>query len=158
MNTAVKIQKLDASDQERISTIANWYFDEWNTPVEKTIQRLSNQPNEDVLFQLILTLNGKLVGTGGLCVQVNLLQVHKTFTQYKPWIALLYTDKNYRKQGYGKVLLEHMEWHARQEKLDKIYLYTFTAESLYRRGGWKPIDHVPYKGHRTTIMEKDLRT
>jgi len=51
----ILINKLDPTDKDLILKIANWYFDEWNNPIDKIIHRLTNQPNEDVLFQLVLT-------------------------------------------------------------------------------------------------------
>ena len=75
---------------------------------------------------------------------------------FKPWVALLYTDKDYRNQGLGRLLLEQLEHCAQESKLSKIYLYTFTAESLYRRCGWKQIERVVYKDKDTVVMEKEL--
>ena len=40
--------------------------------------------------------------------------------------------------------------------LPAIYLYTFTAESLYTKCGWKTIDKVSYKGYGTVIMQKEI--
>jgi hypothetical protein len=76
---------LDPTDEKQILNIAYWYNSEWNTPIERTIQRLGFQPNEDVLFQLILTVDGVLVATGGLCYQVGLLIDHPEFKNYGPW-------------------------------------------------------------------------
>ena len=156
MATETTIHQLNAADQQSILKIANWYNDEWNTPLEKTIHRLSNQPNKDVLFQLILSNNNQVVATGGLCYQVNLLNVHPAYGKLGPWVALLYTDKEHRNQGHGKRLLEQIEQHARDCGLDKIYLYTFTAVALYKRSGWITIATVNYKEHDTVVMEKTI--
>jgi GNAT superfamily N-acetyltransferase len=156
MAPKITITKLDPTDKDLILKIANWYYEEWNTPIEKTIRRLTNQPNGDVLFQLVLAKDNEVVATGGLCNNVNILKVHEKLRKFKPWLALLYTAKDYRNQGLGKMLLEQIERCAKEEKLSKIYLYTFTAESLYRRCGWKQIDRVHYKGHDTVVMEKGI--
>ena len=59
-------------------------------------------------------------------------------------------------KGFGTMLLNQIEHCAKERGLTKIYLYTFTAESLYRRCGWKELDRVMYKDHDTVIMEKML--
>jgi len=152
----ITIEKLEPSNQEQIKTIAGWYYEEWNTPIEKTLMRLESQPNDDVLLQLIASYEDRIVATAGLANKVNLVQKNPQFTNLKPWIALLYTQVQYRRQGIGKYLLEHIEKHAIRLGINKIYLYTFTAESLYTKCGWTAIDKVSYKGHETVVMEKHL--
>ena len=156
MASEILINKLDPTDKDLGLKIANWYFDEWNTSIDKTIHRLTNQPNEDVLFQLVLSKENKVIATGGLCNNVSILKEYDKFKKFKPWVALLYTEKNYRNQGLGKVLLEQIEWLAKENNLTKIYVYTFTAESLYKRCGWTQIERVNYKDHDTVVMEKDI--
>ncbi|MGD8426824.1 MAG: GNAT family N-acetyltransferase [Balneolaceae bacterium] len=156
MDSEIKIEKLDPSDEDSIRKIAHWYFDEWDTPIEKTLWRLSNQPSQDTLFQLVLSSNQKVVATGGLCNNVNIYKVHPRLKKFSPWIGLLYTQKEYRNNGLGTMLLKEIERCAAENDLNKIYLYTFTAESLYQRGGWKEIDRVMYKDHDTAVMEKVL--
>ena len=116
----------------------------------------TNQPNEDVLFQIVLSKENKVIATGGLCNNVGILKDYEKFNKFKPWVALLYTEKSYRNKGLGKLLLEQIEWLAKENKLSKIYVYTFTAESLYSRCGWTQIERVNYKDHDTVVMQKDL--
>jgi GNAT superfamily N-acetyltransferase len=155
-STAISIRKLDSTDEETILKIARWYLEEWNIPTDKTIQRLKNQPSEDIIFQLVLYENNKAVATGGLYNQVGVLQVHEHLKKYGPWVAVLYVDKSHRNNGLGEMLLNEIEQCARKNNRTKIYLYTFTAEALYKRCGWKEIERVVYKGHDTVVMEKDL--
>ena len=156
MNSEVKIVKLYPSDRDTIRKIAQWYFDEWNTPIEKTVRRLSNQPSQDTLFQLVLSSNKKIVATGGLCNEVNIYKVHSELKKYKPWVGLMYVQQHYRNKGFGTMLLNRLEICAKEKGFRKIYLYTFTAETLYKRCGWIELDRVIYKNHDTVVMEKNL--
>jgi len=156
MTKEIKITRLNSGDKDLIGQIADWYFDEWNIPRTTTINRLANQPNNDVLFQLVLTKDSKPIATGGLYNNVGLLNDHKKFNHFKPWVALLYTDKHSRNQGIGQMLLKEIEGAAKELKVSTIYLYTFTAETLYKRSGWLQIESVSYKGHDTVIMEKKV--
>jgi len=156
MQPTIIITPLDPADKDLILKIARWYFREWNTPIDKTVRLLTTYPNEVVLIQVILTVEGEVVATGSIRHLPNILNRHGCLSQFGPWLGALYTQAEYRRQGLGKMLLENLEREARKEGLSKIYLYTFTAESLYKRCGWKVITRVTYKDHDTVVMEKDL--
>jgi len=156
MSDEITIGTLDPREEELIRKIARWYLDEWDAPIERSVERLSSQPDENTLFQLVLRLDGKAVATGGLCNEVNMYNVHPRFREYRPWVGLLYTHEAYRGRGFGEMLLKEIERRAKELGFARIYLYTFTAESLYKRCGWTVMDRVPYKGHETAVMEKSI--
>lgn len=157
MESKINIEKLDPADKESILKIANWYYEEWDTPIDKIANRLSNQPGKDIIFQLVLTKGDEVVATGGLYNDVNIYRDYEKLKKFKPWVSALYTHQDYRNQGFGTMLLKRIELGARERDLDKIYLYTFTAESLYRRHGWRAFTRVMYKGHDTAVMKKNLQ-
>ncbi|UZR97680.1 GNAT family N-acetyltransferase [Chondrinema litorale] len=152
----MKINILDHNNIDQIIKIANWYYEEWQTPVNKTVNRLMQQADSDTLVQLTITIDDELVGTGGIRNKVNILNRYESLTKYKPWISLFYIAKEYRNQGLGTILLDKLEQYAKEIKLTDLYLYTFTAESMYKRCGWKVIQRVIYKNHDTAIMQKLL--
>ncbi len=156
-SSGILIRKLAPVEKDFILQVAHWYHGEWNTPVDKIVERLTMQPADDVLFQLVLTSGDKLIATGGLCNKVNILNVHPKLGQYGPWVTMLYTHGDYRKKGFGEALLQQLETNACDLGIRKIYLYTFTAEALYKRCGWQAIDRVTYKEHDTVVMEKILQ-
>lgn len=156
MEELIKINRLKSNDIDQIIKIANWYHTEWQTPIEKTIDRLTNQSDGDIIFQLTISIEDEIVGTGGLCNNVNIFNFCKSLINYRPWLSLFYIDKEFRNMGLGTILLDKIEQYAKEFKLSKIYLYTFTAESLYKHCGWKVIQRVTYKNHDTAIMSKLL--
>ena len=109
-----------------------------------------------VLFQLVVINNSQLIASSGLCQQVNLTNVYPEFERIGPWIGLFFVDQTYRNQGVGKALLSEMELKSKGMGLDKIYLYTYTAESFYKKNGWKSIKTIKYKNCDTAIMAKDF--
>lgn len=151
-----QIEKLLPSDEETILKIADWYFEEWETPLNKTINRLSGSEDGGLYFQLVAKHKGEVVATGGLSDIVNLQNVYPEYKNYGPWVALLYTSPKFRNQGIGAALLKQIEEEAVRLHFEKIYLYTFTAEPLYRKSGWQPIQRVRYKNHDTVVMEKEI--
>jgi GNAT superfamily N-acetyltransferase len=155
MQNATSIKLLDPANTAVIQSIAQWYYEEWDTPIEKTIDAFSGS-NEVMEFQLVLEFDNKIVASGGLRHDVNLLNVYPEYNHLGPWIALLFTLPKHRNKGYGAALLEAIEEEAKRRGFEQIYLYTFTAESLYERAGWQTLHTVMYKEHETVIMAKDL--
>ncbi|MBI1306995.1 MAG: GNAT family N-acetyltransferase [Bacteroidetes bacterium] len=159
MNSDSKTQSrlLLPSEKQLIHEIADLYFNEWGSPVERTIVRLSRpMPNEDDLFQLILSNNSDWITTGGVSLNVNILNIYPELKKFGPWISMLCTKPEYRSKGYGEQLLNKIEKSSKEFVNDKLYLYTFTAEDLYRRNGWETIERVMYKGYETAVMEKRI--
>ena len=148
--------KVQSNNDGLIEIISNWYLDEWKIPIDYTHQRLTNIPNNDVIFQLILLKDDEPIATGGLYNKVSLLNVHPKFKKFSPWIALLYTTKKKRNLGFGELLLRKIEDTSKEIGFKLIYLHTFTAEKLYLKNNWKPIERVPYKDHVTVVMKKEL--
>jgi GNAT superfamily N-acetyltransferase len=103
---------------------------------------------------LVLYKNNQPIATGGLYHNVGILHEHEKFKKLGPWVALLFTEKNYRNQKFGELLLNEIENNSKNLGYNKIYLFTFTAEGLYLRNGWKPLERVIYKGHETVVMKK----
>ena len=53
-----------------------------------------------------------------------------------PWLANVYVDETYRKQGYGRILLENVKKVAQENiDLEEIFLYTKHI-GLYEKFGW----------------------
>ena len=145
---------LKSSETSIISEIAEWCFNEWETPKEKTIKRLQSLPSDNVLAQVIVEIEDKLVSTGSLCLDPNIFNSHPHLKQYNPWITMLITDVNQRRNGIGADVLNGLERAARTSGYKSVYLATATAESLYQKCGYHTFDTVFYKGFDTVIMKK----
>lgn len=156
MTNDISFSKLQSKNHDLIELMADWYFDEWKIPREYTRQRLTDLPNDDIIFQLILSKDGEPVATGGLYHRVGLLAAHPKFQELSPWVALLYTTPRNRNSGLGAKLLRKIEESSKAEDVNEIYLHTFTAEGFYLKRHWKAIARVPYKGHTTVVMRKEI--
>jgi GNAT superfamily N-acetyltransferase len=132
-----------------IDTISRWYEQEWDTKPQTTARLLKT-------FQVIAREKGIPVGTAGLYDDVSLLNVYPQFRAYRPWLGMLYVVPGKRLLGIGSLLCSRIEQQARAQNNRKIYLYTFTAEQMYRKLAWIEMKRVVYKGHDTVIMYKDL--
>lgn len=156
MDQPVSINQLDRLDRKAIQEIAGWYLTEWQIPEATTIERLTNQSEDDIVSHFVASVDGCTVATGGLHKKVGILKVYPGMREFGPWVAVLYTIPHFRKRGIGEQLMARIEKAAREAGFKKIYLYTYTAESLYRKCGWEVIERVPYKGHACALMEKSM--
>jgi hypothetical protein len=154
----ISVSLLHPEDSESIHQIADLYFDEWAIPKERTISRLAAHPSHDIIFQLIHKMNNKVITTGGLYRHVGLLNEYPGFSVHQPWVAQIVTERNKRGNGLGAAMLKEIENQSLRSGFTKLYLFTFTAENLYLRNNWQPLDRVLYKGHDSAIMCKDLIT
>ena len=144
------------TDDKNIGLIAQWYLNEWNIPVQTTIAKTKALLPANNEFQLLMMVNGKPVATGGVYTHVGLLDKEPRFNSYKNWLALVYTLPKNRGNGLGKLLCEEIQNHSKKLGLTEIYLFTHTAESLYKRLGWKKIERISLAQKDIAVMKKTL--
>lgn len=152
----ITFHNVNHNDEKVIELLAQWYLEEFETPIERTYSRLKDQSGEDLIFHLIAKKRDEIVSAGGLYNQVRFTNTFPRFKSIKPWVGLVYTHEDYRKQGIGFRLMQKIEERARQLEIPEIFLYTFSAESFYNNCGWEEYDRVEYKGFDTVIMKKTL--
>jgi GNAT superfamily N-acetyltransferase len=145
-------------DYEQIERIAGWYLSEWNISEEttrsKTIQ-LNKERNE---LQVLMYVNNEPVATGGIYTHVGLLEREPRFKVHEHWLALVYTKPEHRGKGYGAQLCKYLLDYAKEEGLNELYLFTHTAESLYRRLGWQETERLALGGKEIVVMKMPLQT
>jgi N-acetylglutamate synthase-like GNAT family acetyltransferase len=152
----IEFQILKPKDQTTFQLIANWYYSEWNIPIETTIQRLQTITIDNSQFQILLTLDGVLISTGGLYNHVGLIDKEPRFNIYNHWLALAYTIPEKRHQGFGALLFERIQNQSKSLGLDIIYLFTDTAEQLYKRLGWVEMERLNIGARTIAMMKKEL--
>ncbi len=103
-----------------------------------------------------MSVGGVPVATGGLYNHVGLLDVAPKFKIYGPWLALVLTLPEHRKKGYGTMLCEEIQNRSKALGQKEIFLFTSTAESLYRRMGWVSIEEKNVNGRDVCVMKKTL--
>lgn len=152
----VEFSQLVSTNHELIALISNWYEKEWSIPKNITADSFVDIPNSRVIFQTIMTLNGVPIGTGGIYRKVGIQDKVKKYGDYEPWLALMYTTPEVRGTGLGGQLLAAIEMQAQQYSLDKIYLFTHTAKSLYLKNSWDVEDEFLINERVITVMKKEF--
>lgn len=153
---SIQFHILQAADSALCLTIADWYATEWQIPKEKTLEKLNLVINDANQFQVVMSLNTIPIATGGVYKHVGLLDREPQFKKHPHWLALIYTQDAYRKQGYGALLCEYIQHHAKSPGMTELYLYTDTAESLYQRLDWIVKERIHTSGRFLVIMSKVL--
>ena len=143
-------------DTENIQLISDWYLKEWNIPVEISAEKIKKLTIENNEFQILMKLNGRPVGTGGLYAHVSLLDREPRFRVFRYWLALVCTKPENRGQGLGAILCMHIQERARDLGLKEIHLFTHTAENLYTRLNWKVLERLSLGERNIVVMKKEL--
>ena len=154
MNIAYK--RITPADTDLIDLIAGWYRDEWNIDMAVTIDRLNNFSGAMLPYQLVMTLDGLPIATGGVYNHVGLLDAEPRLKIYQPWLALVYTVPEHRGKGYGAKLCKEIQARARSAGMEQLYLFTHTAESLYKRLGLEELERITLKGKDIAVMKIKL--
>jgi GNAT superfamily N-acetyltransferase len=151
----LEIRPLHTAPEAR-AVIVEWYAAEWRMPVARIEALLDSMSPNGTPMQSVCYRDGLIVGTAGIYNQVGLFQTAPHFAELQPWLALVYTPPELRGAGIASWLCSRMDDEARRLGFSRYYLFTFTAESLYRRLGWVEMDRVDYHGHDAAVMYKDL--
>jgi N-acetylglutamate synthase-like GNAT family acetyltransferase len=103
-----------------------------------------------------MLLDGSPIATGGVYHHVGLLDAMPRLKEFQPWLALVYTLPEHRGKGYGASLCEEIQAQAKTMGTTDLFLFTYTAESLYKRLGWQQLERVELKGKDIAVMKREL--
>ena len=102
-----------------------------------------------------MTLYNNPIATGGLYNHVGLLDKVPGLKIYKNWLALVYTKPGLRGKGLGALICNHIQDYSKDLGLKEIYLFTHTAENLYKRLAWQQLERLALGGKDIVVMKKN---
>jgi GNAT superfamily N-acetyltransferase len=152
----LEIKRVTVNDPLWMNQIGDWYYDEWGIENAESVDELKEMPATGVPFQIVVLEKGVPIATGGIRDRVGLIKQKPEMAKYGPWVALLYTVPNLRGQGIGAILCEAIEEIARESGMKQLHLYTKSAETLYLRQGYQPIERLFYRNASWVILEKNI--
>ncbi|HOZ84679.1 MAG TPA: GNAT family N-acetyltransferase [Niabella sp.] len=155
--TEIKYQFITPDDNKNIELVADWYLHEWNIPIQTTTDKIKNLSADNYEFQILMTLDNKPIATGGLYNHVGLLDKEPRLKIYKNWLALAYTKPESRGKGLGALICNRIQDHSKDLGLKDIYLFTHTAENVYKRLGWQQLERLALGGKDIVVMKKNLK-
>lgn len=122
-------------------------------PFEAVLQRAERTAamGHPIPRTLVLLADGQPVGTASLTAQD--LEERPDLT---PWLAGVFVVPHARCQGHATRLVAAVEQGARALGVPILWLYTNTAEPVYRRAGWRTVETVSHNGQPVALMRRDL--
>ncbi|HEF8772826.1 MULTISPECIES: GNAT family N-acetyltransferase [Providencia] len=72
----------------------------------------------------------------------------------KWWIGEIVTVPSARGKGIGSQLIEQLYHKFKQHTDECLYLYTPDMQALYRRMGWRDVQHTIANNEQVTVMKR----
>jgi N-acetylglutamate synthase-like GNAT family acetyltransferase len=146
-----------ADHLDLIDTIALWHFREWGHKdptgsVQSWAKGIRSRANRNRIPTGYVALeSNELLGVVEL-VDHDM----NSHMELSPWLAGLYVRPESRRHGIGSALTKYIVQVSGQMGIERLYLYTKTAQGLYLKLGWQSIAEENYEGEDITIMSFDI--
>lgn len=148
-----------ADIESAISTIAQWYYDEWghndpNNSLEKTCERIRGKLNRDkVPLHIVAVEDEKVLGVAQLKYREMSIYPDKEF-----WLGSVFVLPEARGQKIASSLCERIIEIAKSFGIKELYLQTERTNNggLYAKLGWKPVEEVHYMGANVLVMKRSI--
>ena len=154
-----------ANCPEFLDALAQLSWKEWQEIYQQREQTLEDclknyreRMNTDRLpLTLVAVRAGLAVNCRELVGMVS-LKYHDMDTRpdLDPWLGGLLVLPEWRNQGVGTMLMHRATEEARRLKVPRLYLWTHSAERLYRKLGWQVVERSDYFGKEAVVMQIDL--
>lgn len=151
MSLKIQIQSL-ADNLCHLPTLAAWHHAQFGylnpaVTIEQRTEKLTASAQKGKLpLTMIAICENQLLGSASLLPRTI------THPHLSPWLSSVYVAPEFRNKKIGSALTQHIVQEAANMGIEKVYLFTPDAESLYASLGWEVIEYSEYRGHRLTIM------
>jgi GNAT superfamily N-acetyltransferase len=139
-----------------IPLVAKWAHEEFWSYVRKTLeetQRLFTPvPRPSWLPRTFVLLDGGTPAGMASIVEHDL----DSRPQWSPWLAAVVVARAARGRGHSRTLVRFIEGFARENGVETLWLYTWSAEGLYAKLGWHPVERLEHNGREVVVMNKNL--
>lgn len=95
---------------------------------------IANSPEEGIPQFYLLMDGDKIIGCGGLIIN-DFISRHDLY----PWLCSLYVDEEYRGEGLGNFIMEHITKESKKLGYDYTYLTT-SHNGYYEKYNWERIE------------------
>jgi GNAT superfamily N-acetyltransferase len=142
-----------ADHPEFILPLARWHHEQWaylrpGDSVEARIARLRAACGHGEIPTIFVAFSeGMLLGSA-------MLVAHdmETRMELTPWLAGVFVGPDYRQRGVGSSLVGKVVECAAARGVERLHLYTPSAEKMYLRLGWSVLERTRYRGADVVVM------
>jgi N-acetylglutamate synthase-like GNAT family acetyltransferase len=151
-----------ADRQAFIPTLACWHHAQWSylrpgDTLEKRTERLKSHLNKTQIPTTFVAYTTDEKGTEIVVGSSSLLvRDLDTRPELSPWLASVYVDEKYRRQGIGSALVRHAAQKAAELGVETLYLFTPDRQEFYARLGWTVVERTPFGGKIQVVMALGL--
>ena len=138
-----------ARQPQWLERAAVWFHDKWHVPLEAYRESMAESvrnPEGVPRWYLLLDAQERIVGGGGIIEN----DFHAR-PDLAPNFCALYVEKDWRKQGLARLLLDTGRWAAGEMGLRRLYLITDHAD-FYEKCGWRFLTKVQCDGGEVSRM------
>lgn len=145
-----------ADHPEFISTLAKWHHEEWaylrpGESLEGRTARLRKCCHHRQIPTVIVAFTASILYGSAMLVANDM----ETRMEWSPWLAGVFVLREHRRGGIGTALVRRIVEEATGLGVQRLYLYTSSAEHFYARQGWALIEHTNYRGADVAIMSRE---
>jgi GNAT superfamily N-acetyltransferase len=148
-----------ANHPELTDELAQLAWAEWQSLYEQRGETFSNALRKyrerininRLPLALVALVDKELVGTVSL--KHNDLDIRP---EINPWLGGVFVIPEWRRRGVASLLMRRAVEEARRLNLGRLFLWTSSAESLYLKLGWQPVERTEYCGKSIVIMQMNV--
>lgn len=147
-----------ADHPDFIPTLAHWHYREWaylrpDESLESRTTRLRNSCGHRAIPTVIIAFTGEtLLGSAAL-----IAHDMETRMNLSPWLAGVFVSPEQRRRGIGSALVQRVIEEATGLGVQRLYLYSPSAQKFYARLGWLLVERTSYRGVDVAVMSLDVR-
>jgi N-acetylglutamate synthase-like GNAT family acetyltransferase len=146
-----------ADHPEAISLITQWHLKQWgdimpdHTPQTYSRRLSTHYKRDGIPCMYVAVYEDRVIGTAAL--EDDVMDTHPEFT---PWLAWIYTDVKYRKNGVGETLVKKVVEEAGRLNVKKLYLFTPDRQHYHERFGFRTLFQENYYGNLESVMALEV--
>lgn len=152
------MQIIDLREQPgQIPLLAAWHHHQWREinpgqTLQQRIERMQAYLRDELVPSTYVAMEQEEVLGSAAIVEYDMRIEGCT-----PWLASVYVHPEFRRQGIGSALVNHVMEQARAAGIKHLYLFTPNRAQFYQRLGWEVMSEEPYHGQHVTIMKLNLQ-
>ncbi len=140
----MQVKKFSELTNEELDKIINKHFNHWSKYSKEMSLKDVNYE-----FKNIYALNNELP-YGIAIVNCNdiigfctlRLDTLKYYPEFNPWICSVMIFDKYRRQGYGKILINYAKEEYKKLGYDKVFIWTDKAPNFYEKIGFSYVQDI----------------